>query len=484
MKLAAVCKGDVCVTFVTQFGYHPERSYAPAIRHANLRHMDTPSIASLVQAPSLLARRISSARSLSLVSDAATALLASYPKSGRTWLRFILAQYFLASRQYAPITTQSMFTFAPNFDLDPVRGIPAFVRRSEEASFPLVPSTHLRFKPTLPSRLPVIFLIRDPRAVLISDYHHVTRHKMSFRGSIDDFLVDQDRGLSHYIKYMNSWATGLARHDHHIIYYEDLLADTESEVEKMLIFLDEPVNFKALQYAVENSSFEKLKALELAQGIPGHDYDRSDADALRIRKGQSDSFREELTIDQQKFIEDSCKSQLDRRMLARLERYGFLDIQPSPAAGQTSTPKPAAPKEAAHDFTPNRRMANLGVQLLSEAMVIIGLAAMIIAPPILVIEVGEWLFRREWDGHSLEDGLALFGIDRVGPVETPTEQFLDVLLALPLTITLFLYGLFTLLAGVHFGDWGLHGVRLKKKLAVRQSRKSRKNRTQTAVFRS
>jgi hypothetical protein len=107
-------------------------------------------------------------------------------------------------------------------------------------------------------------------------------------------------------------------------------------------------------------------------------------------------------------------------------------------------------------------------------MVIIGLAAMLIAPPILAIEAGEWLFRREWDGHSLEDGLALFGIDRVGPVETPTEQVLDVLLALPLTITLFLYGLLMLLAGVHFGDWGLQGVRLKKRLAVRQGRVPRK----------
>ena len=96
-------------------------------------------------------------------------------------------------------------------------------------------------------------------------------------------------------------------------------------------------------------------------------------------------------------------------------------------------------------------------------MVIIGVAALLISP----------LFRREWDGHSLEeDGLALFGIDRVGPVETPTEQVLDVLLALPLIITLFIYGLLMLLAGVHFGDWCLQGVRLKKKLAVRQSKSS------------
>lgn len=433
--------------------------------------MDTPHIASLAHAPFILARRIASARSLRLVSSAATALLASYPKSGRTWLRFILAQYFLASRAYPPITTQSMFTFAPNFDLDPVRGIPAFVRRSEEASFPLIPSTHLRFKPTLPGRLPIIFLIRDPRAVLISDYHHVTRHKMSFQGSVDDFLMDENRGLPHYIKYMNSWANGLKRHDHHVIYYEDLLLQTEAEVEKMLNFLDEPVHTHALRYAVENSSFEKLKALELAQGIPGHEYDRSDSDALRIRKGQSDSFRQELTIEQQKFIEDSCKSQLNPRMLAKLDRYGFSDPTSSSTVRPIGVSQSPAPERQVHDPVIKGRLPSLGVQLLSEAMVIIGLAAMLIAPTILAIEVGEWLFRREWDGHSLEDGLALFGIDRVGPVETPTEQILDVFLALPLTIALFMNGLLIFLAAVHFGDWGLQGVRLKKKLAVEQSKR-------------
>lgn len=437
--------------------------------------MDTPHIASLAHAPFILARRIASARSLRLVSSAATALLASYPKSGRTWLRFILAQYFLASRAYPPITTQSMFTFAPNFDLDPVRGIPAFVRRSEEASFPLIPSTHLRFKPTLPGRLPIIFLIRDPRAVLISDYHHVTRHKMSFQGSVDDFLMDENRGLPHYIKYMNSWANGLERHDHHIIYYEDLLLQTEAEVEKMLNFLDEPVNSRALGYAVENSSFEKLKALELAQGIPGHEYDRSDSDALRMRKGQSDSFRQELTIEQQKFIEDSCKSQLNPRMLAKLDRYGFSAPPSSSTVRPIGISQSVASEKQVHDPVTKHRLPSLGIQLLSEAMVIIGLAAMLIAPTILAIEVGEWLFRREWDGHSLEDGLALFGIDRVGPVETPTEQILDVFLALPLTIALFMNGLLIFLAAVHFGDWGLQGVRLKKKLAVEQSKRRQRS---------
>ena len=423
---------------------------------------------SLVRAPSLVARRISAVRNLRLASGSAKALLASYPKSGRTWLRFILAQYFMASRKIPAITTQTMFEFAPNFDLDPVRGIPAFIRRSEEGSFPLIPSTHLKFSVTLPRDIPIIFLIRDPRAVLNSDYHHVTRHKKIFSGTMEEFLASRDRGIPHYIGYMNSWESGLSRNPDHIIYYEDLISDTVNEVARLLEFLQEPIDMEALHYAVDNSSFEKMKALEQAEAIPGHLYNRSDANALRMRKGVVDSFRDELTADQQRLIENNCKSYLRTTMLRKLERHDFLNQTNHPplmcqAVGNLTSPKlPQKPSQ-------NRQRVNLGIQLLCEAMVVIGLAAILIAPAIFAVEAGEWLFRLEWDGHSLEDGLALFGIDRVGPVETPAEQILDVLIAIPLTFMLFLAGISMFFTGIRYGQWGVSGVKFRKQLTVRRA---------------
>ncbi|HUD93127.1 sulfotransferase domain-containing protein [Sphingobium sp.] len=425
-----------------------------------------------MKSPALLARRMSAARSLRLASCAASALLASYPKSGRTWLRFILAQYFLASREVSPITTRTMFDFAPNFDLDPVRGIPAFIRRSEEAALPLVPSTHLRYSPMLPSHLPVIFLIRDPRGALNSHYHHVTRHKKSFTGGMDDFLTDAHVGIPHYARYMNSWGWGLSRHRHHILFYEDLIADTAAEMRKLLHFLGEQVDEQALAIAVERSSFDRMRALEIAEGIPGHSYDRSDADALRMRKGQADSFRKEMTRAQQICVEEGCRTALNRRILPKMAHYDFARPHRAPTIGADGRSTSPARRSMGNGH------ANLAIQLLAEALVVFGLAAMLIAPPILAIEVGEWLFQREWEwgGRSVEDGLALFGIDRPGTIETPTDRIVDVLLALPLTMTLFMTGLMILLVGVHMGDWGVQGVRLKNSLAIRR-RKSRHRRS-------
>ena len=81
--------------------------------------------------------------------------------------------------------------------------------------------------------------------------------------------------------------------------------------------------------------------------------------------------------------------------------------------------------------------------------------------------------------HPLSINLAAIrkkgGWYRVGPAETPTEQILDVFLALPLTIALFMNGLLIFLAAIHFGDGGLQGVQLKKKLAVEQSKRRQRS---------
>lgn len=117
-----------------------------------------------------------------------------------------------------------------------------------------------------------------------------------------------------------------------------------------------------------------------------------------------------------------------------------------------------------------RQRLSLSVQVAADLMVVVGLFTALAAPSILAIEVGEWMLNREWDGLMLEDGLGLFGIDRNGLAETPAEQVLDVLLAIPLTLVMFIVGVLTLLTGVHLGDWGVHGAWLKSLLSPKPRR--------------
>lgn len=431
---------------------------------------------SIGRAPSAIARRIHLNRNLRIASAAASAVLVSYPKSGRTWVRFILAHYFAATARTPDIDTETMFGFAPNFDLDPKRGIPAFIRRADATSIPLIPSTHSRFVARIPPELPILFVVRDPRDVMTSSYHHVTRHKHSFVGDMDAYLADNEQGLPDYIRFMNSWGRELKRRRHHVLSYENLTSDPVSAMAGALRFLDQPVDGAALEHAVELSSFDRLRALELDKGIPGHQYDKADPSALRMRRGKVGSFEDELSPAQKHLIEETCSSQLNATARLLLSRYELgASPQPLPKAkvSEPSLLLATQPGPAGREAAGRRR--GIGIQLLAETMVIIGLAAALLAPAILAIEVGEWWLQREWDGHSLEDGLALFGVDRTGPVETPTERILDVLLALPLTLTLFILGIFTLLSGVHLGDWGLDSVKLKKRLSLTARKSMRRH---------
>lgn len=70
---------------------------------------------------------------------------------------------------------------------------------------------------------------------------------------------------------------------------------------------------------------------------------------------------------------------------------------------------------------------------------------------VLFVETFEWMTRSEWPGLTLADGLGLFGVRHEIP-ETDSQRLNDVLLAVPLTIALFLTGTFTFLAGATIGD--------------------------------
>lgn len=93
------------------------------------------------------------------------------------------------------------------------------------------------------------------------------------------------------------------------------------------------------------------------------------------------------------------------------------------------------------------------LQVCAVALVAIGLAAAIVAPAVLAIEIGEWLTSSEWPGLTVSDGLGLFGLEQEA-AETDADRLVDMLLAVPLSAALFLTGVFAALTGLNIGDWG------------------------------
>lgn len=250
------------------------------------------------------------------------AFLVSYPKSGRTWLRFALSHYFakMAGLDFTPdlVTT---FKVVPNFDLDHIRGLPAFIGKKD--GLPLIAVSHLRYEPNYFAGHPTIFLVRDPRDVMVSAYFHATRQKHRFDGDISTFLRDRHQGLASLIQYLNGWAEGMADGVSIILSYERMSQDPAHEIGRLCDFLTLPIDKAVLDEVVIASRFDAMRKLEQKDGIPGHDYDRSDEQSLRMRKGKVGGYDEHLDSTDQAYIVDQCNQRLTPQARSLLLNAGI-----------------------------------------------------------------------------------------------------------------------------------------------------------------
>ena len=242
----------------------------------------------------------------------ANAFFISYPKSGRTWFRFILANYFsLIYGLGVKVDLHNMFTVVPNFDFNAIRGIPSFKAKNWPAVVPLIPVSHLPYDNMLFRRRRVIFMIRDPRDVMVSAYFHETRHKHRFSGGMLAFLQNRKLGLPTLVQYLNGWADALGKCENVVISYEELSRDAETETARVLRFIDCRIDEGVLKTAISAAGFEAMREIEVLAGIPGHDYDRNDSDSLRMRRGKAQGYTEHLSAAEISFIENYCFDNLN-----------------------------------------------------------------------------------------------------------------------------------------------------------------------------
>lgn len=261
--------------------------------------------------PRVAWKRVTNSARLFLQLDRIDAILASYPKSGRTWFRFILSSYLVSLFGLDPaLDLHSTFTVMPNFDLDPARGLPAFGFADHLPPVPLIAVSHRPYSRLWFHQRPIIYMLRDPRDVLVSSYFHATRQKHRFSGDIDAFLNDPAQGVAGLTDYLNGWAAGLKRNSHIVLSYEKLSQDPISETARVLTFLGLEVKPNLLADAVEAARFQNMQKLELSKGLPGHNYDRSDGESLRMRRGQVGGFVDYLTPAQIAQIDAACNRRL------------------------------------------------------------------------------------------------------------------------------------------------------------------------------
>lgn len=214
--------------------------------------------------------------------------LASYPKSGNTWTRFLIANLMYPDRAVG-------FGNIHQLVLDPEA---TSKRRFDAAPRPRIIKTHGPFDPRYRK---VIYIVRDARDVAISQYHYQRKiRRITDDHPLEKFIADfisgdNVRNIGSWGENVASWmATRRAPDSFLLVRYEDLLADTSGQLTRIGRFLGIEVTAARLQQAQTKSSVENMRKSEKEQGHKSGLLKGSRTDISFIRAAKSGGWRTEL----------------------------------------------------------------------------------------------------------------------------------------------------------------------------------------------
>ena len=235
------------------------------------------------------------------------AFLVGHPKSGNTWLAYMLA-VLLSDDRDGTVNLYNVGDYVPF-----VHGRDETISAHDHLPDPRVFRNEY---PRYPRRYPrTVYLVRDPRAVLVSFRHmYVTMfddRDMTLSRFVDGYLTGAapfDAWHRHLERWDRQVAAALRRaeegDDILISRYEDFVENREAALRRVVEFIaaspEESVpagtpmrDEGRLAHAVARGSFEAMRAVEERHGAEAY-VSRARGRGRFIRRGRTDGWRDEM----------------------------------------------------------------------------------------------------------------------------------------------------------------------------------------------
>ena len=230
--------------------------------------------------------------------------LVEFPKSGVTWLSYLMANTGLAlGGQARRATFFNLNELVADIHFDRNLAPP----RADGFGFRCIKS-HAGFTAQYKR---VFYLVRDPRAVMASYFTFATELGQ-WGGSFDEFVRHPQFGIEAWIRHVNGWVDNI---DEGLSFapvrYEDLLADTAGALRILYRLLGFELEDVAIARVIAQSSIERMREDE-ALFNAGH---------LRL-KGFS-FVRKEKAGGARVAMPDVVKAYIEREAGATMRRLGY-----------------------------------------------------------------------------------------------------------------------------------------------------------------
>ncbi len=280
--------------------------------------------------------------------------LASYPKSGNTLVRSLLASYFFSKDGIYNFSLIENIKQFPNIKLFENLGIDVKNEKEVIANYIRVQQSFnkkesIQFLKThsylfniennaftdLNNTLGVIYIVRDPRNVVTSLANHkalsvdeatdILINSWYVQGNLNSFNYTERTRLytGTWASNYKSWQSFKSQGKYLLIKYEDLINKKEEILLKMLkfiyrlnkkIFEVDKVKFKNV---IDSTSFERMKALEKEVGFNESKIDKKTGKKINF-------FNLGKKNDWKKMIAPKIKEKIENTFKEEMEELGYL----------------------------------------------------------------------------------------------------------------------------------------------------------------
>ena len=252
--------------------------------------------------------------------------LASYPKSGNTWIRLLITHYFSADKNlFENIKKIKSFPKKSQFDEiineetlknEPLKLFNYFIKAQEKINKNEklnILKTH-NFGGSIKGNeftnkdntAGLIYIVRDPRSIVVSYAYHAD---VSFDESVDWILDDNRMTFNDeiYPEARLSWNINLVSwmnspYPKLLIKYEKLNTDTFNQFKSVLLFLRKFIKFdlddKKIKNVINDCSIKNLSELENKFG-----FKEKKGKENFFRRGEIDEWKKKLSLENIKKIE-------------------------------------------------------------------------------------------------------------------------------------------------------------------------------------